>query len=92
MPENVHHQNDHPLEAPSLIELSAEIVANHAGHLLFTGKRGVSESATEIYLAASSSSKINETKDVSNSHSRCFLYSLNLSANCVYTIKMIFPF
>ena len=79
MPENVPHQNDRPLEAPSLIELSAEIVANHAEHLLFTGKHGlgVSESAAEIYLTASSSSKINDTKEgstyVGNSHSRYLL-------------------
>nr|CAD2157349.1 unnamed protein product [Meloidogyne enterolobii] len=73
MPENVPQQNDRPLEAPSLIELSAEIVANHAEHYLYTGKRDVtfSERAAEAFLTASSSSKISDSREASpHGHSR----------------------
>ena len=64
MPENVqHHQNDRPLEAPSLLELSAEIVANNAEHLLINSKHlpGIfshhpSLTADSSTIAASSSS------------------------------------
>ncbi|CAK5021409.1 unnamed protein product [Meloidogyne enterolobii] len=73
MPENVPQQNDRPLEAPSLIELSAEIVANHAEHYLYTGKRdlSISERAAEAFLTASSSSKISDSREASpHGHSR----------------------
>uniref|UniRef100_A0A914I9L0 Uncharacterized protein n=1 Tax=Globodera rostochiensis TaxID=31243 RepID=A0A914I9L0_GLORO len=39
MPENAHSQSDRPLEAPSLLALSAEIVAINAEHLLVLNKR-----------------------------------------------------
>ena len=38
MPENAPLQNDRPLEAPSLLEMSAEVIANYAEHLLPANK------------------------------------------------------
>lgn len=59
MPENVQMQKDRPLEAPSLLQLSAEIVANNAESLLVFGKQvGVSGSCS----LPSSSRSVESTK------------------------------
>lgn len=57
MPENIPHQTDRPLEATSLLELSAEIVANNIEYLLISGKY----LPTSIY-SQPSSSRITEPK------------------------------
>src|SRR5690348_8638924 len=56
MPENAHSQNDRPLVAPSLLELSAEIVANNASSLLVFGKRQQQVGMPAIISSSSSSS------------------------------------
>ncbi|KAL3083782.1 hypothetical protein niasHT_036775 [Heterodera trifolii] len=54
MPENAHSQSDLPLEAPSLMALSAEIVAINAEHLLVLNKSFGPNGASSTAQASSS--------------------------------------
>jgi len=73
MPENVQHQNDRPLEAPSLLELSAHIVANNVDSLLLSGKHlpnVMSQQPCSSRLAESRSSSVGPLGTVSHGQTK----------------------